>query len=364
MKKMLITGMNAAQCKKDYFLGQEIQVVPSQYSVIRCLEDLGYEVEQRAVTLGEDLSSYDDVIVYIHSIQAFCQRLYGGLYAISQRPDCIIGFDDWQVDQIYKSIENYDEDLEDPSSDRAFREYLLELYQGKEDLDTIKKYRKNYSDACKIILNKNNRLLVSAFDRGNLKLLNLNWNEDKVFRFNPNPYHLNRRPDNGFGQGGLSAFADEETPPEKKLREWNFASLVQKKTKKWLVKQNVSWPINFYGARRGEEIKQPRLKEYEMCRVFMNQWGCLMPGYFHIGSGWWRARPLQVADAGSILICDDAEGAVFGEAYVGLTANMVENMSLEELIKTAKDQHDCLYDNHPLDKAVTRYEISCILDAK
>ena len=86
--------MNKLQCTKDFFLKQQLQVVPSHYSTIRCLEDMGYEVEQRPVRLGEDLSGYDEVIVYIHSIQAFCQYLWAGLYAVHARPNCILAFDD------------------------------------------------------------------------------------------------------------------------------------------------------------------------------------------------------------------------------------------------------------------------------
>ena len=363
MKKILITGMNSLQTRKDGFLKQELKVVPSHYAVIRTLEDLGYEVEQRPTVLGEDLSQYDDVIVYIHSIQAFCQQLYSGLYAIANRKNCIIAFDDWQIDQIYSSFSQYLKDLNDSTSDKPFREYLMELYQGKEDLNTVKKYRQDYIDACNHVLTKTNRLLVSAFDHGDLSLLKLDWNPERIFRFNPNPYSLNRTPDNNYGEdGGLSAFFGNEVAPASKMRVWNFASLVQKKTQKWLKQQNISWDINYYGARRGTEVKQERLTEADMCRVYAAQWGCLMPGYFHSGSGWWRARPLQVADAGSILVCDLNEGKVYGEAY-DLTADKVEGMTLDEMIKTAKNQKDSLYAKHPLDRAVTRREITAILEA-
>lgn len=364
-KKILITGMNAAQCKKDYFLGQELQVVPSHYSIIRCLEDMGFEVEQRAVSLGEDLSQYHDVIVYLHSIQAFCQRLWGGLYAVAARPDAILAFDDWQINQIYKSFIDYQEDLV-TDDDRAFRQYLFDLYQGKETTEQVKSYRNMYAEACKIVLSKKNRLVISAFARGDLSLLGLEWDPDRIFAFNPNPYHLNRKPDNNFGEPlSIMSFVEESVNPEDKLLEWNFASLVQNKTGKWLKAQNTNswkWPINYYGQRRGEN-KQERLTESDMCRVYAKMWGCLMPGYFHSGSGWWRARPLQVADAGSILICDDREGLVYGEAYVGVRAQDVEQMDLSQLNQLATRQRQCLYDNHPLDRSVTRVELAAALES-
>ena len=65
--KILITGMNKNQTTKDFYLRQQLKVVPSHYSLIRCLEDMGYEVEQRLVKIGEDLSDYDKVICFLAS---------------------------------------------------------------------------------------------------------------------------------------------------------------------------------------------------------------------------------------------------------------------------------------------------------
>ena len=36
--KILITGMNKNQTTKDFYLRQQLKVVPSHYSLIRCLE--------------------------------------------------------------------------------------------------------------------------------------------------------------------------------------------------------------------------------------------------------------------------------------------------------------------------------------
>lgn len=364
-KKILITGMNKLQCTKDFYLKQQLQVVPSHYSLIRCLEDMDYEVEQRHVKLGEDLSGYDEVVVYIHSIQAFCQFIWSGLYAVKARPDCIIAFDDWQFSQIFGAIETYQEKMEgnDPG---IFRDYLFDLWQGEEDKETVKSYKDDYIEACKIITSRNNRLLVSAFAGGDLSLLNLGWKEENVYQYNPNPYHLNRRADNGYGTGtiDLGGFFDDAPVKEKK---WNFASLVQEKTRKWLKLQQPEdwkWEVVYFGAKRGK-YKSERKTEPEMVKVFEQQWGCLMPGYFHAGSGWWRARPLQVADAGSILIGDKPEMLVYyrDEALASLTVADVEAMSDEQLADTALAQRNALYANHLLHKSAQQAEIRKVLEA-
>ena len=364
-KKILITGMNKLQCTKDFFLKQQLQVVPSHYSTIRCLEDMGYEVEQRPVRLGEDLSGYDEVIVYIHSIQAFCQYLWAGLYAVHARPNCILAFDDWQFKQIYSTIETYKEKLME-DDEGVFRQYLFDLWQGEEDKETVMKYKEQYINACNIITSKENRLMVSAFAGGDMSTLKLNWKEENVFPFNPNPYHLNRRSDNGYGTGVMALDGFFGDTPDKEMK-WNFASLVQEKTRKWLKAQQPDdwkWEIVYYGAKRGK-YKSERKTEPEMVKVFEQQWGCLMPGYFHAGSGWWRARPLQVADAGSIIIGDKPEMMVYyqDEALAGLRVQDVEAMDATQLAQTAKAQRDALYDNHPLNTFVQQEEMTRVLRA-
>lgn len=362
MKKVLITGMNKAQTTKDYFLGQHLKIVPSHYALIRCLEDMGYEVEQRYVALGEEKKDYDHVIVYLHSPASFCQNLYQGLYTLSLYPDAILAFDDWQVDQIYGNLVKFRDDLIEKPDDYCFRQFLLDQQYIKYDLEEYKKYRQVYIDSVNLIMNNNSKFLISAFAGGDISQLGIKSN--RIFTFNPNPYHYNRTPQNDFLGEKKSLFDDGIVEPANKLREWNFASLMQNKTKKWLKQQNISWPINMYGQMKGEE-KNERLTEDKMCRVYHEQWGCLMPGYFHNKSGWWRARPLQVADAGSILIGDKEELNILyrDETLSSYKASDIEQMDLSQLIQTAKNQRDALYSIHPLNKNVTQQELETIFNA-
>lgn len=361
-KRILITGMNKGQITKDFFLNQHLKIAASHYSLIRCLEDMDYDVEQRAVLFEEtSLDQYEEVFFYIHSPTSFCQNLYLGLYTISLRPNAILAFDDWQIDQIYSGIERIKQELEDPNSN-VFRQYLLDQQHIKYDVSVYEKYRSKMIDGANILLNNDSRFLISAFSGGDISLLGL---KKKIFTFNPNPYHYNRTPENNFLTHKQSLFREEITKNEDKKLEWNFASLMQNKTKKWLKNQNIkNWPINMYGQLKGEE-KNERLTEDEMCRVYHQQWGCLMPGYFHAGSGWWRARGLQCADAGSILIGDKKELFVYyNDIYLcNKTAYDIEQMDLSQLINFAKLQKEAIYDNHPLDKNITRNEIRKIMES-
>jgi len=360
--KILVTGLNREQCNRDFFLRKELKILNSQYSLIRCLEDMGWEVEQRAVTIGEDLSNYDEVIVYLHSATSFCQHLYDGLYAISARPNCILAFDDWQINQVLDSIRRYRDELTTKIRD-PYRDYIFDLYLGNSSKEEVMKHEQDYITACDIVMAKNNRLMICAFAGGDLNKMNTGWSTDRMFQYNPNPYNMNRRPDNNFGEdaSALDMFFDT-TEAIVKNRSWVFSSLMHDKTRKWLEKKNAKWPVNIYGSRRGKN-KSERVIEPEMCKVYQKNWGCLMPVYYHAGSGWWRSRVQQVVDVGSILFCEEVEGKVYGDAFTGLNVSYIEGMTDAGLAALAKTQYECLYDNHPLDKSVQRLELTRVLEA-
>lgn len=103
-----------------------------------------------------------------------------------------------------------------------------------------------------------------------------------------------------------------------------------------------------------------------MVKVITRDWGCLMPGYDHAGSGWWRARPLQCAQAGSILIGDDTELRVYyGDEYpfYGLTGAHLPECSDRLLAEVARCQHDLLLTYHPLNRKQQQIELEAVLDA-
>ena len=117
----------------------------------------------------------------------------------------------------------------------------------------------------------------------------------------------------------------------------------------------------YFGSRKDN---QRRLGESDMCKVYAEQWGCLMPGYEHSGSGWWRARPLQVADAGSILIGDYEELMVLygNEEAASVKASDLEGMNTQQLKDLAELQKNSIYTKHPLDKTIQQNELKKALN--
>lgn len=337
--KILITGMNKQQCTENFYKTSQLKVMPSHLSLIACLRDMGHTVEQRIVTIGEDLSEYDRIICYIHNPSGFAGFVYNGLWLINEYPDCILAFDDWQTDSIYKGLTA----LEDP--EKLFRPYVKDGH--KHVPDNIEDYKKQLLNGIEIVKSKKNKMLISAFAGGNLSLL-IDYPKELMFSFNPNPYHIN------LSSNFNSLF-------EEKQKVFNFAGLIQDKTKKWLKAQNIgNWPLKKYGSRKDG---QDRVIEPEMVNIYGQQWGILMPGYFHAGSGWWRARPLQVADSGSILIGDWKEMVLYydDDELASLKASDITKMSDKQLEDVAEAQKLAIYTTHPLDKSVTQEELGRVL---
>ena len=354
--KILITGMNAAQCIENYWTRQDLKVVNTQYALVKALRDLGHEVTQRHAVIGETLQEYDKVIAFIHSPAGFCGYLYNGLWAIHARPDCILAIDDWQADSIWEGVTGLTEDS-------IFREYFIR--NGKDNCpENLQDYKEQLLNGVEIVKAKQNRMLIAAFQGGDISLMIPEYPKHLFRTWLLNPYHLNRRPENNFtGDDDLFIMDDMTVDPKDKKREWIFTSLVQGKTRKYLKTLNIgdNWNVNIYGGLRGQ-FKTPRLIEPEMCNVYQENWGVLVPKYYHSGSGFWRPRVFQVADANSILVVDDSEGKLYSEAHRGLKPADVEAMDLTQLIDLAKRQKEGLYDSQPLDKSITRKQLTDVLE--
>jgi len=383
--KILITGFNKNQGTRKFYLKQQLKVVPSHYSLVNCLMDMGHEVEQRTVTLGEDLSEYDEVIVFIAGPrQLVATTVYEGLWAISQHPTCILAFDDWQVPDLFKGVAKCSKESE------LFAQFILDV--NKKTIEQLAPYKQFLLGAIKVITDKTNRMLISAFQTGHLNdpetygphLLfdKIDYPRDRLFVYNPNPYHRNRTWGDTHHEGeedptwSASPLSYTVGPPPTKERRFNFASLVQSKTKKWLKKQGFvpnskddecgtisGWPVDMYGSKADT---QKRLTEDQMVQTIARDWGCLMPGYEHAGSGWWRARPLQCAQANSILIGDEKELRVYyGNDYpfYGLTAQKLTECGDDELKEIAQVQRMAILVYHPLDKDTQKKELQAVIEA-
>lgn len=337
MKKILVTGFTRAACTRNFHEKSQIGLCTAHYSLVECLEDMGWEVDQRPVTAGEDLSAYDKVIVFLMHVSPYNTYMYGALWAIAQRKDALLAIEDWQSP---KNINTWSKDV-DKVVESITNDYYVESVVAEKELRP--EWKSAFRDAISVVSGGELPVTLPAHLGGDFKMLFPNWNQTKVHSWFAPAYTLHRQP----------AVSLIEEPKEKVF---NFAGLIQSETEKWFnkVTKDCTWQIKQYGSK---SKKQKRLTEEEMVTVFSDQWGVLMAGYWHAGSGWWRARPQQVADVGSILICEDKEGAIFGEPYVGLTCQKLEGMTELELEKLAFDQKEAYYSSQPMDKSITRKQV-------
>jgi hypothetical protein len=341
MKKMLLTGFTRASCTRDFHKTSQIGLCTAHYSFVSCLEDMGWEVDQRSVRAGEDLSGYDKVVVFMMHVSPYNTYIYGALWAISQRPDAYLAIEDWQSP---KNINKWSEDIEKVLNSITNEYYINNVVAEKE---LKPEWKDAFRDALSIIASGTRPVTLPAHVNGDFKMIFPNWSPENVHSWYAPAYTLHR-------EAGVTLFEE----PKQKV--FNFAGLIQSETESWFkrVTKGATWNIMQYGSK---SKKQKRLTEQEMVGVFKDQWGILMAGYWHAGSGWWRARPQQVADVNSILICEDKEGAVFGEPYVGLTCLKIESMSDAELERLAKDQKESYYETQPMDKTITRKQIEAYI---
>ena len=64
------------------------------------LKMLDCDVEHRAVTVGENLSMYDKVFVFVYPLDHNAINSDGAVYALTKRPDAIVCLDDWSFQKI------------------------------------------------------------------------------------------------------------------------------------------------------------------------------------------------------------------------------------------------------------------------
>jgi hypothetical protein len=355
LKKVLVTGFSRAACTRDFHKNSQIGLSTSHYSFVKCLEDMGYEVDQRRVEIGEDLSGYHRIFVFLMHISPFDTNIYNSLWTIANYDDkTVLCLEDWQSPS---NISKWGVDI-DHTVKSITNQYYVDNVVYEECF--CEEWRKDFTKAFEIVSKMDKQLFLPTFLGGNIKILFPEWQEDKLNSWYPPPYHLHRKPGNwdGEGAGSITDFFAEEP---KKEEVWNFAGLIQSETEKWFnrVTKDATWPIQQYGSK---SKKQTRLTETEMVQTFQSHWGILMPGYYHAGSGWWRVRPQQVADVGSIIVGDQKEADVlYGKEVQMLTCAEVEAMSETTRKDVAAFQTEKFYEHQPLDKNITQEQLKKVL---
>ena len=329
---VLITGCTAAQVGRTK-PGGIANVCTFPHILVEALLRAGYEVENRIVCPGESLARYDFVVVFMTSLNKLgTTYAYGALWALHNRRDAIISFDDWQIPQTIKSFEialgdkftyyNWDNIV---STSRKYRGIA---YERRKQIDGVVKY------LSKCIKNNKGwryRSIVPAFT----------WGDDKLFGIpmgtEARPFKITRIDPSALvtvPKDSLKRISDN-----KRSKVWVLASLAN--YSKWVEQQDFNWPVEQFGHLKSGHAKLP---ESEIIQMYCYKWGVIAPKYAVSGSGWWRNRVNYAAMTGCILYVDPVEQRSMPEAY-HLTQRMVEGLSTKQLTELANSQRNAYVRN-------------------
>ena len=256
---------------------------------------LGHQVDHRATVVGEDLSVYDTVFVYLYPLDGNAIDHVGAVYALEQRPDAYICLDDW-----------------------SFR-LIMPSWCRKIDAEKL----------------QDRVWLAPLFPWGDTTKMGLDVREIRMW--DPSPLC--------------------RMPPVHKLSwhqrktEWYNASL-SKDAHVWTTEQDLSWPVHSVG---GKALGQPRILEDDVVWQYGQYKGVLCPTYAHAGSGWWRVRYLHAAHAGCVLGGSPEELEVIGNPYA-MSLQDLENMGDASLQMIAQSQANSLRFEIDIDTTVMKLE--------
>lgn len=285
----------------------------------RMLEDLGYEVDYRPVTPGEDLRPYSLAIVILNKPNSIASSyFYGALWTLWTFPGAIAALDDWQTVELVSGIETYARSrerafkLHGANIDERLKDRLMEFMTAMAD----KRYQWGFP------------VVAWALGKGDITKLGI---PARVIKIDPTAYTYHYTP--------VGAT---------RKKAWVHASLLTVP-----VPEGLRWPVYELGPKdRGANgigkpgiNARPRMTEPELAKFLCGNWGMFSPVHPHSGSGWWRARYVLAADMGCILSADPAEAACLGQPYIDASdPGAVEQMNIHDLWHLARMQHECLVD--------------------
>lgn len=312
--RILVGGINPVQTghrpKLDY--------VSSVQALMKSLAVGNHEVEIRPVVVGEDLSKYDRVVVFVAPMRGFLAiHTLGALWALyAAQGKCTVSFDDWQVVQALYAIKAF----------AAQREQIIEKNPfGYRQIDKVPEFRDKLWQALDALIADEWKwpVLMPLYKGGDVSMFGLP--KANIFSYNPSVLFK-----------GVYGWVDQRDTSSTK-KEWTLSALHNHEP--WLKKQGVTWPVTQFGHRKS---KQERLPESELFKRTCECWGSLSPKYKISGSGWWRARYGFAADA-LICIAGDPKEVAMIDSSCYLPPAEVEKLTDAGRLDLAKAQREAYY---------------------
>lgn len=237
------------------------------------LEDNGY-------TADYGLENPDINIVSVLTLGSLNTRFAAESMELLRQDNCIIAFDDWNIKEFYKSMENL---INKPKS------YTTHPWHKDKNIH-------QYEDVAINILEGKYKVLFPAYKTGNHELLGI---QGEKYCLDPSIYIKKDIPD--FTPGELISV---------------HASLA---AKTWVKK--IQWPI----------IDLNKVSEDEVFKNYLEHRIVLSPPHYHDSSGWFRNR-YSLANLAKAVVVEDRR-SVFGTFYQNLLIEDVNEDNIDFLFK-------------------------------
>jgi hypothetical protein len=229
---------------------------------------------------GHNIEKPNINIVFVNSLGSLNSRYAAEAMQTIRDEDCIVAFDDWQIKEFYKSMENL---INKPKS------YTTHPWHGDKNIH-------QYEDVARNILEGKYKVLFPAYKTGNHELLGI---IGEKYCLDPSIYI----------KKDIPKFTPRELIPV-------HASLA---AKTWVKK--IQWPI----------IDLNKVTEDEVFKNYLEHRVVLSPPHPHDGSGWFRNR-YSLANIAKAVIVEDRK-SVFGTFYKNLLIEDVNEDNIDFLFK-------------------------------
>lgn len=300
--KILITGYTTRMHGSQRLQGDYITF---SFVLEDILKDMGFEVERRRVTLGEDLTwKYKFAFLGVAPLSSMTSgRVPETHYAM----DAMAGkhavyADDWSFcgfgNSVRYTLERWEKYLE-------YKNFTFKM----EDLEQTRTSLHNmiYTP----LAGNNAPMIAPMFPWGDHNFLMRDNYNANLITVDPSAWVK-------YPSIDIPTFYN-------KRKEWIMAALSDHT--RWINKQRINFPVVYVGNKRMENGLV--LTESQTIRYFADSFGVLSCGYPSSGSGWWRTRYLNSAWAESIIYSDPRDAYIMGEPYQG-TAQEFEGLDTPE----------------------------------
>jgi hypothetical protein len=348
--RLLMTGFTKQACNDTK--RKRVERIEPNTEMAGLLRNYGWDVTQRPVVPGEDLSDFDAVWVSIGSPPGStgAKHAPGGLWTLNYASErgipTVIYVEDWDGNKLRNGFRYFAKTgVRQLAKMMGCEPLYLNTDAAIRHGDEIIAMAHQVIDAGSPLWQRAVLATWQFQGLGDSDLLRRSFVGVPFMGIDPSPL--------------IMPIAKGVVPNGIRERQWILAALTSH-SNEWADGQRLNWPVERYGWAK---TRQPVLKtEREVAETYARNWGVLCPEYYHAGSGWYRPRMVVAAAVGAVVLCGPTDAAMYGEAYQ-VNARQVERLSDAELRDLAAAQRETLWPRLAGDERETLHHVEMLIQA-